>query len=71
MLNFDEITLKFINPMKNGQKLGKFGSELQQKFTVFSIIFLSPLLSVLTKFGVVSFPLGLKSFGEHEYRSYL
>ncbi len=65
------MTLKNINGMKNGQNLGKFHSELVQKFTVLIEIFLDALLSVLTKFPFILLYLGLKSFNSHEYHRYL
>ncbi len=48
--------------MKNGWKLGKFHPELWQKFTVFSKNFHGPLLSVLTKFCLISFQFMNKIF---------
>ncbi len=38
--------------MKNGQKLGKFCPDLDQKFTVLTQIFIDALLLVLTKISL-------------------
>jgi hypothetical protein len=57
--------------MKNGRKLGKFWPELERKFAVFSETFLNESLSMLTKFHVISFRLGPKSFSSHEFHTYL
>jgi hypothetical protein len=43
--------------MKNGQKLVKFRSELEQKFKVFCESFFGALLSVLAKFHFILFHL--------------
>jgi hypothetical protein len=48
--------------MKNGQTLGKFHPELEQKFRLFIKTFLSASLSVLIKFHFILFHLGPKSF---------
>jgi hypothetical protein len=51
--------------------MDKFHPEHAQKFTVFSETFLGDSLLVFTKFYFVSFHLGLKYLGPHEFYSYL
>jgi len=62
------ISLPFIHTMKNRQKNEQI---LFRTWIVFGWIFVNPSLSVITKFCLISFHLGPKSFGLHEYRSYL
>ncbi len=71
---FVEYLLNFVNfphAMKNWQVLGKFYPELEQKFVVFIKTFLNVSLSILMKFSFISFHLGLKYLGSHEFCSYL
>ncbi len=62
--NIGWIWFLFVNPMKNGQKLGKL---YLWKFMVFNLVFLNPKLSVFMKFHLILFHLWPKYFTSHSY----
>ncbi len=69
MLDFVKL-LTFVHALKNAWKLVKFCPKISQKFTVFTVSFLCPSLSVLTKFHFILFHYCMKSFASTKICSY-